>query len=129
MSDLPTQDEGEFFANVVEIDPLQVAIRLHELASRLYELTGGDAKEWWELDGEDRTVGLAIGGAVTTRFLQQRSISYVNFARFIHDVRRWVAAENGETVESWEALGEDHRDIAVAIAREVIEWLKREGPR
>ena len=129
MSDLPTYDDGESYANVVEIDPLQVAIRLHELAARLHELAGGDPVEWWELIADEREIGLSIGQAVTAHFLARRSISAGDLARFIHDVRRWVAAENGESIPAWEGLGLDLRRISIAIAREIIDWLKREGPR
>lgn len=48
-------------------------------------------------------------------------------ARRLHEVRAWLAAEHGDDLAAWDALDPAARDVAVAIMRDVIGWLRREG--
>lgn len=129
MSDLPTQDEGESYADVVDIDPMQVGIRLHELRVAIEELAGVDPQMYWDLSQSERVLCDSIGEAIAEHFIANPAENAVAMARSIHNVRAYLAELFGDGLIPWEELEADQRDLGIRISQEIIDWLKKEGPR
>ena len=109
------------YAHDGEPEPLQLAIRLHELRSALVELAGHDKLPAWsdydrrehEVDAADQWVELLSPDA------QPEELAIA-----IHDER--VELVDGG-LDEWDELSPDARRLAIHIATEILGWLIRQG--
>ena len=130
MSDVAgVYDDGEAWDDTPDIDPLQVGIRLHELRIRIEELAGVPATEFFELSEDGQTLAAAFGQTLVAFFMDRPKSSAAEMAETIHNVRRFFAALLGQRITAWDDLEEEQRDLSVSISQEIIDWLRREGPR
>jgi hypothetical protein len=56
-----------------------------------------------------------------------REIDPLAFARRLHEDRAAIAVLAGQPVPRWAALDDEEREVAVGMARALIEWLRTEG--
>ena len=108
-----------------EPDPEQVAYRLHELRAYLDALTGSDyAARFQELTPEEQEIARAVGATIVQWLLSQDPDDPERVARHLHAVRRYWSRG---ALDAWEDLPQDHQELAVALMRNLIDWLHREG--
>lgn len=51
----------------------------------------------------------------------------IQVARRLHEARAYLEAVHGRPFPAWHRLPADHRDLAVALALDLLEWLELEG--
>lgn len=104
--------------------PEQVAYRLHELRRVIDQLAGQDPGAFDELKPAAQELALAIGQVVVDWLRSTDPDLAADTARQLHAVRRYWS---GNTLPAWEALPEDHREVAVGLISDLLDWLAREG--
>ena len=102
------------------IDPLQVAIRLHELRDELDELVGRAGRRWSELVRRDQDYLLTVGQVIADEVADREPDNPAVLARIVHEQ---------SSVGSWDDLPPDEQQIAIDLLDLIVDWLEQEGPR
>lgn len=114
-------DLDDAYSNEGAPDVEQFAIRIHQIRSALLELGGHDPlPPWWVYVHQTSEIAAA---ALVVPILTA-TINPVLLAQRIHEARR---AEADPSLEPWDDLSVEAIDIAIAIARNLLAWLIRQG--
>lgn len=105
-------------------DPEQVAYRLHELRRYIDQLACQDPGAFDDLDPDEQTLAVAIGVVIVDWLVNTDPDHPELTARQLHNVRRYWS---GNAMPTWDELPDDHRDLAVDLMRQIIDWLRAEG--
>lgn len=129
MSEFGDIDTLDVYDSEPTIAPEQVTRRLHELRAYINERAGVDTAQFDQLTDREQALAHAIGETITDWFVAHPADSAEQMAIELHNVRRYFASLVGQRLEPWDDLDADHRDVAVAVAQAVVDWLHAEGPR
>ena len=122
MTDFGDIELDDIYADEGEPDPLQVAIRLHELRSAMLVLAGYEPLPPWHVYLKAHLEEQAAEHyTITVDGL--RDLPW-KLAELIHEIRR-SAVDPG--LPAWEELPPDARELAVHLVKLVVAWLVREG--
>lgn len=104
-------------------DPEQVAMRLHRFRSELEELIGnGKLPPFHTLDLAEQTRLISVATREVD-WLATHAADALALAIAVHEYRR----TQDPTLDEWDDLSDDHKELAIELMRLVINWLRREG--
>ena len=103
------------------VDPLQVAIRLHELRVMVDILAGHDDLARWHDLSEPLQDRLEVSAVIIVDLIAAREPDDpAVLAHRVHEER---------SLQAWDDLAPDERQIAIDLMTLIVEWLEEQGPR
>ena len=104
-----------------DIDPLQVAIRLHELRVLVDILAGHDDLAPWHELSEPLRERLEVSAVIIVDLVAEREPDDPSvLARRVHEER---------SLQAWDDLAPDEQQIAIDLMDLIVAWLEEQGPR
>ena len=103
------------------VDPLQVAIRLHELRIMVDILAGHDDLAPWHDLTEALRDRLEMSAVIIVDLIAEREPDDpAVLARRVHEER---------SLQAWDDLAPDEKQIAIDLMDLIVQWLEEQGPR
>lgn len=123
MSDLTNPEFGDFdpddaYAEGVEADITQVAIRLHEGRQWLLGLSGEELPVWWLMRPEEREIGEALAQALVDKIATDPDEG----PRTLADAVAFVSDQ-----PTWNDLSSDAQEVFVGLVDDLLGVLQRQG--